>query len=234
MTSRTLIYTAMFGGRDRPRPQTMQIPGCDFLLVTDDPTMVVPHPWRVLYAEPEHEHPNLAAKWWRTHPPFADHYHHVIWIDANMEIRIPSLATQAIAAVNDGIAAWKHPRRDCIVDEMEASLGAEAQGGRYDHLPMREQVQAYLDEGYPLHNGLYATGTIVWTPESAELLGQEWYDECVKWGYQDQISFPVVCWRHDIKPGVFPVTQAARRVNARSGWWANRWMLLHDHVPGTG
>jgi hypothetical protein len=235
--TKVLIMTALFGGRDNPCSQVVQHGAeVDYLLVTDDPRWLdsAPHPWSVEVHEPEHEVPNLAAKWWRTHPPFDRGYDYVIWLDANMELRIPTFATTAIASLNDGIAVWDHPRRDCIVDEMEASLGSEAQGGRYDHLPLREQVAAYLAEGYPLHNGLYATGSLVWAPETAALIAQEWYDECVKWSYQDQISFPVVCWRHDIKPGVFPMPQLPTRFNARAGWWANQWMLLHNHIEGTG
>jgi hypothetical protein len=151
-----------------------------------------------------------------------------------MEIRIPTLAQVAVESVHDGLAVWRHPRRDCIFEEMEASLGYEAQGGRYDHLPLREQVMSYFDEGYPRHHGLYATGTFVWTPHAAKEIGEEWYEECVKWSYQDQLSFPVVCWRHDIVPGVFPMPQLPTRFNARAGWWANPWMLLHNHVEGTG
>lgn len=232
--TKILVMTANFGGRDRPRPQVEQFADVDYLFVTDDPDTPVPYPWSVEVHEREHPVPNLAAKWWRTHPPFDRGYDYVIWFDANMEMRIPTLATTLIESVHDGIAVWDHPRRDCIVDEMEASLGKEAQGGRYDHLPLREQVQSYLDEGYPLHNGLYATGTFVWTPESAKLIGDEWYEECVKWSYQDQLSFPVVCWRHGITPGVFPLPQIAQRYNARRGWWANQWVILHDHVGGTG
>ena len=231
---KTLVMTANFGGRDRPRPQTQQFGDVDYLYVTDDPDTPVPFPWTVEVHEREHEVPNLAAKWWRTHPPFDRGYDHVIWLDANMEMRIPQFTSYCIDAIHDGIAVWNHPRRNCIVDEMEASLGPEAQGGRYDHLPLRAQVESYLAEGYPRHNGLYATGTFVWTPPAAKAIGDEWYDECVKWGYQDQLSFPVVCWRHDITPGVFPLPQIASRYNARQGWWANQWVILHDHVEGTG
>jgi hypothetical protein len=232
--TKVLMMTANFGKRDRPQPQVEQHGDVDWLFVTDDRDTPVPTPWTVEYVEPMHEVPNLAAKWWRTHPPFDRGYDYVIWLDANMESRVPNLAQYCVESVHDGLAVWEHPRRNCIVDEMEASLSTEAQGGRYDHLPLRQQVDAYLAEGYPRWNGLYATGTFVWTPESAKLIGDEWYEECLKWSYQDQLSFPVVCWRHGLVPGTFPLPQTPNRYNARAGWWANQWMRLHDHNAGTG
>lgn len=231
MTS-VVIYTANFGGRDTPRAQVLQqSPNLDvrYLYYTDGEERA-PEPWQTfpVYVSPN-KHPNLAAKWYKTHPPGIANYDYALWIDANMEMRIPNFAELAIASVSDGIAVWRHPRRDNILDEMEASLGEESQGGRYDHLPLRAQVEHYIKMGFPLSYGLYALGTIVWTSESAEAVGEPWYSECVKWSYQDQLSFPFVCWRRGIKPGVFPMPQATHR-SRNGGWWANEWMLLHDHV----
>jgi hypothetical protein len=240
-----LIYTAMFGGRDSVRPQRPQDRGnVDFLCITDS-DVLAPLPFTTLTHAPwKHEHPNMAAKWWRTHPPFDGvpgarltpraPYDYCIWIDANMQIIVPNLADAAISAVNDGIAAWEHPRRDCIYDEIEASLGGEAQGGRYAELPLREQGDAYRAEGFPEHAGLYATGTLVWTRERAADLGEAWWQECCTWGFQDQVSFPVVAWRLGVKPGTYPIGQTQGRYNKRAGWWGNQWMLLHDHEKGTG
>lgn len=235
--SDVLVFTANYGGRDRvqvPCPQDMDV---DWLYITGDPTLYPPAPWFVLHAAPTEAHPNMAAKWHRTHPPLSlpggQPYKYMIWIDANMEITDPSFARKAIACVNDGIALWDHPRRDNILDEVEASLGAEGQGGRYDDLPMREQAAAYFALGYPNDFGLYATGTIVWTPERVADVGAAWFEECKRWGYQDQISFPFVCWAYGIKPGVFPIHQTEGKFNGRRGFWTNGWMRIHNHLNVT-
>lgn len=238
-----LVYTANIGGRDAIHGQALQTVQADWLYITSDPDEVAPEPWVTMH-EPRCEdiHPNMQAKWWRTHPPFdglgmlpGAPYDYCIWIDAGMQVTSHSFIKHATETCpEDGIAAWRHPRRDCIYDEVDASLGAESQGGRYDHLPLREQAAAYRAEGFPEHRGLYATGTLVWTPASAKLIGHEWYEECVEWGYQDQVSFPVVCWRHGLEVATFPVQQTSGRFNARMGWWGNQWMRLHNHVEGTG
>jgi hypothetical protein len=240
-----LVYTALYGGRDAVRPQAFQTRGdVDWLCITDSAN-VAPFPFQTMtLAERKHEHPNMAAKWWRTHPPFNGLYDqaltprapyaYCIWIDANMQVTSQTFVSNVIGSINDGMAAWAHPRRDDIYDEIEASLGNEGQGGRYDALPLREQGEAYRAEGYPEHAGLYATGTLLWTPERAADVGAAWWDECVRWGYQDQVSFPVVCWRLGVKPGTFPLDQTHGRFNKRAGWWNNAWMMIHNHEPGTG
>lgn len=233
----TVIYTANIGGRDFPHSQVPQDIDVDWRYFTDDPDIEVEAPWRVRCDVRSELHPNLRAKWWKTHPFFA--YEYAIWIDASMQITSPSFAREAISALNGApIATWQHPRRSSIYAEAEASLGAESQGGRYAALPLREQVAAYRAEGYPDDLGLFACGTIVWTWQ-ARAMGEDWWRECVKWGYQDQLSFPVCCWRAGIQPATFPVPQIERRrpQQGQRGravpYLGNRWLRIWPHTKGT-
>ena len=226
-----VIYTANIGGRDHPHSAVEQDIDVDWRYLTDQSDLPVDGPWKVLeVVRGWQEHPNLTAKWWKTHPYST--YDHAIWIDSSMEITSPSFAREAIAALKGApLATFKHPRRTSIYAEVEASLGPESQGGRYAHLPMREQAQSYRDEGFPDDVGLYACGTIVWT-WAARTLGEAWWQECQRWGYQDQISFPVVCWRTGIKPAVFPIPQITSR-SPRMGFLSNPWFRIWPHTKGT-
>lgn len=236
---RALVYTANIGGHDRAWSATEQVGGIevDWLYVTDQPSLIVPPPWQRSLVRQEAEHPNMRAKRFRTHPPFTlsePAYDYCIWIDASMQVRSARFVREAIAACGDApVALWKHPRRDCVYQEIGASLDGESQDDRYRRVPLVEQGIAYRDEDYPAHNGLYATGTIVWRNcDEARALGSAWYEECQRWGYQDQVSFPVVAWRLGVTPAVFPHTQT-RLFNRRLRHFANAWMLIHEHVPGT-
>jgi hypothetical protein len=222
------IYTACIGGRDTPRPQVAQDIDVTWLYHTDR-DIEVPEPWtRIRGDVPDGEHPNLSAKRFKTHPPLVET---AIWIDASMEITSPRFAREAIAALDGApVATWKHPRRTSILAEVDASLGREGQDGRYACLPLRAQAQSYLDEGYP-DDALYACGTIVWTP-AARAMAHDWWNECIEWGYQDQISFPVCAWRAGIKPATFPIPQIERRLQT-SHYLANRWLRIWPHTPGT-
>lgn len=238
------IYTANMGGRDRPWPQVEQTVPVDWVYFTDDPEFTAPAPWATVYRAPDESlHRNLRAKWFKTHPFGVSHdwddADYAIWIDASMQITSPNFAEEAIAAL-DGktIAAWRHPRRDCIYEECEAALTYESVDDRYATQPLREQVEHYrtVDE-YPEHGGLWACGTIVWT-RPALPLGEEWYRECLAWSMQDQLSFPVAARRTGIEVATFPVEQIERHLRERDGdryrhVLGNRWLRIHEHRPGT-
>jgi len=255
-------YTANYGGRDRAWPQVEQSIPVEWVYFTDIDE-VAPAPWTTIQQFPNPElHRNLAAKWYKTHPfgvgEWDDDARYAIWIDASMEVTNPRFAAEAIASLEERpVAAWAHPRRDCIYEEAKAALTYESVDDRYADQPVLEQVASYRAEGHPEHGGLYACGTIVWTRDAIPL-GEAWWDECVRWSMQDQLSFPVVARRLGIRPAVFPVGQIEHRTRSRvarapqnfsrsrSGarevgsptaagevLLGNRWLTIHPHVPGT-
>jgi len=226
MGERVAIVSANFGNFDQVRTQAKQDIDVDWIIFSDDPHLNPPKPWKLIVNEDRGAHPNMAAKRFKLLPDVSHRY--VIWIDANMEVTSRSFAREALGFIHDGIALHKHPRRDCIYDEAEASLGAESQNGKYEGLGIEEQVARYWDEGHPKNAGLYACGTIAWDrgDPKARRLGLEWLGECARWTYQDQLSFPVVCRRLGIQPGVFPFSQIERRAPVLS----NRWLKIHPHL----
>lgn len=244
-----VIYTCNMGGYDRTREQREQDVDVDWLYLTDgevvpdEPTDPVwTDRWRVEKIDPPREHPNLAAKVYKAQPPWhLGDWKIAIWIDANMQITDDHFAREAIKYLHDGMAVWSHPRRDCVYDEGAVCIpGApEAQDGRYENLPIAAQLDAYRAEGYPEHRGLFATGTTVWTRPASETVGAAWLAECERWGFQDQLALPVVCWRLGVEPGVFGISQVERRhsprVSARARamgkpfYLANRWLRIWPH-----
>ena len=225
---RAAVVTASYGGVDRGiRSQVAQDIPVDWIVFTDDKDLQVAAPWRVVHAPPRFRHPGLAAKVHKMLPAvgIAD----VVWIDARLQVTSPSFVRKALAARHDGVAAFAHPRRDCIFDEAEALLGAESKGGRYADLPITEQAAAYRAEGHPAHAGLYACGVVAWdlaNPVATEL-GRAWLAECERWSWRDQLSFPVVCRRLGVSPGVFPIPQMER---SAKGFYANRWLRVWHHT----
>jgi len=229
--ARAVVVTACYGGVDTTlHPQAPQDMPVDWVCFTDEPGRVVPAPWQVVHAPARFDHPCLAAKVHKTSPTadVAD----VVWIDASIEVTSSSFVRDALAARRDGVATFAHPRRRCIYDEAEASLGAEGQGGKYADLPLLDQVAHYRAEGHPPGGGLYACGVVAWDladPRAVEL-GRQWLAECERWSWQDQLSFPVVCRRLGITPGMFPLRQIER---SGRGFLANRWLRIHAHTIST-
>jgi len=220
--------TACYGGVDTTlRPPAVQDMPVQWVCFTDEPDLRAPLPWKVIHQPPRFDHPNLAAKVHKTTPDVG--CPDVVWVDASMEITSPSFVREALAARRDGVAVFTHPRRECIYDEADASLGGEGQGGKYAGQPLVEQVAHYRAEGHPEKAGLYACGVVAWdlTNPTAVKLGRAWLAECERWSWQDQLSFPVVCRRLGITPGTFPLRQIERRGH---GFLANRWLRIHPHT----
>jgi hypothetical protein len=188
------------GGYDDLKPHP-DIPDVDWIAFSDT---VESHPdWDVRHIEPCDNHPRDVAKTYKLLPHlFLPEYDYTIWIDGSHEVLSPDFAAHSLAAIGDsGIAVYDHPWRQCIYTEAEASVGME----KYLSQPIREQVEAYREEGHPDNWGLYATGTIARRrcPEVTDLM-VAWGAEMDVWGYQDQLSFPVVCHRLGVRPDTFP------------------------------
>jgi hypothetical protein len=98
----------------------------------------------------------------------------------------------------------RHPQRDCIYDELKASLLREWVG----EVPgdMERQVERYRQEGYPEHNGLVYGGFILRRHNDAEVRAvmEDWWQEICDESSQDQLSFPYVARRHGIDWGIIP------------------------------
>jgi len=226
--ARAVVVTACYGGIDttlhRAAPQDIPV---DWVCFTDQPGLAAPAPWKVIHSPGRFDHPNLAAKVHKATPTVdcTD----VVWVDASMEVTSRSFVREALAARHDGVAVFAHPRRRCIYTEADASLGAEGQGGKYDGQPLLAQVAHYRTEGHPPDGGLYACGVVAWdlADSRAVELGRVWLAECERWSWQDQLSFPVVCRRLGITPGVFPIRQIERNIR---GCLANRWLRIHPHT----
>src|SRR5437879_1575817 len=67
---------------------------------------------------------------------------------------------------------------------------------KYFDQPIAEQIESYRAEGYPARMGLIATGLIARsTAADLSAIEEMWWDENLRWSYQDQLSLPVVLWR---------------------------------------
>lgn len=218
----------MYGGYDILRAQADQTLDADWLCFTDH-DIDAPEPWKVIVEAPRYKEPRMAAKFYKTQPS-ALGYDDVVWLDANMQVTSAEFLAGALASRHDGIAAWKHPQRDDIYTEFDASKALE----KYRGSRMVSQIARYRGEGHPAKGGLYACGTIAWdaTDQRALTFGDAWLDECEQFSPQDQLSFPVVARRLGMRPGTFPVHQLGDRRPPRGSPWAfeNDWLRIYPHL----
>jgi hypothetical protein len=217
---RIAVYTAVAGGYDDLKPHP-EIPGVDFVAFTDRAATNA-EGWdvRTRPALISYGHPRMIAKAWKVLNDLAlPDYDVSIWVDASHEILTEHFVDHCLASLVDAdIALYEHPWRDCIYDEAKASVVLPKYA---DHAAtIAAQMDAYRDEGYPAHGGLYACGTLArrHTPGIAALM-RAWWHECDRWTYQDQLSFPVVCGRLGVIPAKFPCHQV----------YGNTWTAIQPH-----
>ena len=98
---------------------------------------------------------------------------------------------------------------------MEAEATEARNLRKYDKEDIEGQVAAYKQshpEFFVTNRPHYACGIIVRRniPE-IEIIMVDWYIENVIYSYEDQISLPIVLWRHCMTPGTFPESQYSGR-----------------------
>ena len=218
------IYSAIYGRSDWPKP----IPdlGVPCYLYTDDRDLeapgwevrVVRHHIATLRGEPRLTAPMLAHKWWKTHPALACPEADIsLWIDGSMEITVPDYVDRCLQALgSDDWACVPHPARRCIYPEAKFSATLT---WRYDAPSILAQADFYRDVvGHPANWGLIATGANVRRHTANVLeLGEQWWQECLNWSHQDQLSLPVLLRLGD---GKVPF-------NYNLPWF--EWWFLHAH-----
>lgn len=199
------VYTAITGEYDTLLPHP-DIPGVDWIAHLDKPQPR--DDWHVVPIPENPAHPRIVAKAYKLLPwLFGEmgRYEHTIWIDGSHQITSPAFVDEALACLSpDGLAMHRHPMRDCIY----AEAGASSWMKKYEGLPIAEQVQHYRMLGHPEHWGLWACGCIARARnDRLSRLMLDWWDECQRWTYQDQISLPFVLRQAGMRPGEFPYPQ---------------------------
>lgn len=219
------LYTAIYGPYDWVKPAPIGVPA---YLYTDSETTakkaaslgwfpaVVPHGIATLKGEPRITAPMLGHKYWKTHPDVAmPDFDVSFWIDGSMEIITQDYEKLCLDALDgDDWTCVPHPSRSCIYPEADYSATLHWKYDRVAILAQRDFYRTFHPPGW----GLFATGANVrrHTPEVIEL-SHRWWDECLNWSHQDQISLPVL----------LRLAEGKVRWNQRMPWF--QWWHLYEH-----
>lgn len=220
------LYTAIYGESDWPKP----IPdlGIPCVMYTDSEStaqraeaigwtvQIARHHITTLKGEPKIVAPMLAHKWWKCHPERALPDCEVsLWVDGSMEILVEDYVARCLTALGqDDWACVPHPERNCIYPEADYSATLH---WRYDGPSIRAQADFYR-AFHPAGWGLMATGANArrHTPDVIEL-SHLWWDECLNWSHQDQLSLPVL----------LRLSDGRVKHNYNLPWF--QWWRLHEH-----
>ncbi len=173
MGERIEVYTAIIGNKDKPRDDVK----CFTENLGYDRPVIAAKIYKIL----SHEFIDSDIS---------------IWVDGNIELLIPPEKLVDDWLKDADLAVWKHPDRDCIYDEAPAAKGL---GGDYVKM-IDEQIREYGNKGFPRNAGLAECNVIMRRHNNkVKTFNEDWWNEILKWSCRDQLSFPVVHSRHNLK-----------------------------------
>jgi hypothetical protein len=216
---RVAVYTTIFGDYNYLLPVLKQSVPADFYCITDNANIAHGNTldqstgaerWKIIPVEyPSRDLcQRLRAKFFKLFPWEAytlDQYDIMIYIDGSIGITSADFVKHCLDSLGQAdMALYSHPARDCIYDEAAASKPLI----KYQHQNIDGQISFY-NSIYPRHGGLYACGVMVRRihSEAIRSLMGKWWWEIIKWTYQDQLSFPVVCKLSNFVPSLIAGNQ---------------------------
>jgi hypothetical protein len=197
-SSNTAIVTAITGGIDQGQLE----PGPN-VFVYDESTEHLPFPRRDVNQRLSAKYFKMSTHW--LHPE-SEAY---IWVDGAFSIKLAELRSLLIEELGSADCAFfKHPDRQTIVQEMELVVneikkgapGSEYLSVRYGNESMKEQVDDYIAQGFPvdeyplLNGGLFIRRNLPHVNAAFD----HWLIENFKWTIQDQLSLPYILWKHNL------------------------------------
>ncbi|MCK5604185.1 DUF616 domain-containing protein [Candidatus Pacearchaeota archaeon] len=168
----------------------------EYVLFTDVHCESYKNKWEIRPLHPQTAHLNLAqnlkhvylARWHKTHPHILFPGKTTLWIDGN-QIPYGNIDT-VLSQLPFG--SFKHPKRDCIYDELEACIRQR----KDDPEIMRSQIEKYRNAGYPRNNGLAETCCLLRDSSINNIqFNEAWWSEIENHSYRDQLSFNYVMWK---------------------------------------
>jgi len=196
--AKTIVYTANFGGKDGII-EVKKEPNTEYIYYTDTP--VESETWDVVIIDVKKKVARKTARWFKTHShllfPFAEI---TIWMDARLGFASPLKSYIKELKRND-ICFTQHPNRNCIYDEAMIC----SRQGFDDKEVIKDQVNKYREEEYPVDNGLVETGvTIRRNNLKTALFNERWWYEIDTYSIRDQISCNYCLWKEGMKYSMMP------------------------------
>lgn len=190
------VVSACYGTYDIPKPPTRQDTEhpVEFIMVSDSPNGWPG--WKNVYEPRHHLHANVAAKIPKLRPDLYTDANYTIWIDAGCNFT--DQLVNKVLTISD-YAEWTmftHPHRVKLCPEVEVSR----MNVKYEPMLLEKQIETYLAEGYP-DDQLWGTGLMGrYVTDFNKGFGDAWLREICRWSFQDQLSFPYLCWKYGLKP----------------------------------
>lgn len=204
---RIAVYRTIFGGYENIKPIPKQSVDFDYYCITDNPDLTADGCTSIVPQYPRMDlHARLRAKYFKLFPfeiKELSEYDITIYIDGSIDVVNGDFVKWCVENLKGDMLLFKHPERRCIYDEFNASK--ELNKYKYE---MQDIQMINYSQFYPRKAGLFACGVLV--RRYSDVLRDvmlKWWFEIIKYSWQDQVSFPVVCKLLGFVPDTFKENQ---------------------------
>ncbi|MFW5879566.1 MAG: glycosyltransferase domain-containing protein, partial [bacterium] len=192
------VYTAISGCCDKLNDSQFITPDVDYICFTDNPHLrskvwdIRPLPENKLDNNRKAKFPKILP-----HRLFPDHQLS-LWVDGNICLK-SDLRPLIISSLEEScMALFRHPEnRESVDSELQSCIKMN----KDDPETLKKQIQIYKSEGL-LTNQAPPTCMIILRrhhDHNVKLAMEFWWEQILKYSCRDQISFPYIAWKHDLK-----------------------------------
>ena len=185
-----VIYSAIFGGKDRLRPPRVVDSDYDYICFTDS-DKVKSDVWDVRVLK-EDVHPFFTAKRLKVlpHTVLSD-YDYSVWVDGK------AVQKRELDGLRCPIGFFNHPWRKCIYDEAKACMDKDLD----DPTIISQFIGRLLREKYPEKNGLIHGSVIFRDHNDVNVVRamDAWWDIVKNGPIRDQLSFNYIAWKQQLQ-----------------------------------
>lgn len=198
------VYTCITGNYDKVIDPLFVPDNCDYYAITD---FELPKGslWKrididnlnISELQTIKSQPNLLNRYFKMFPNkiFKD-YKYSVYVDGN--IRICTDLTEYVNRISEfGISTFRHAQRSCVYEEAKAcvAMGKETASNIDNYINHLRQF------GMPKNYGMAQCSLIVreHNTDLCKTLMQDWWSEYFQYAKRDQLSFPFVMFKHNIK-----------------------------------
>lgn len=208
------IYSAIYGYHDELKAQIEQTYPVDYILFTDNEKLntqdtnwtirydkrsdTIPEEVKSKYKKNDWNKHRLEAKFYKCNSHLVlPEYDITLWIDGSAIIKSPNLIKFLLRKCIFKDAVFiTHPERNNIYEEAEFSKRFE----KYNGFDLTAQVESYRRDGMSDNSGLLSGGMLFRKNNKRMNAANElWWNENLKWSYQDQLSLQYVLWKNKVK-----------------------------------
>ena len=226
-TGKKLVYTAIFGGRDKLYDPQYVDENCDYVCFTDNSTFTS-NIWNICHMSPIFNDPVMSAKLYKILPQnFFSNYEQSAWIDGNMMIK-SSLIDIFKFIDNAPLACFDHNEStldsvNCIYDEAERLL-LKIKHGKHPTLDpdlILRQISLLEREHYPKQNGLISGNLLLRNHMNMDCINmmQMWWSAILNGSRRDELSFNYLAWKTGFSFNFVP-----------GDFKNNEWFIFNKHI----